>query len=69
MLKSFAGIAILASVAGMAGCATRGETVGTAGRGASGGYGLSAGSAFSTPTGAVLGYEDFPLPPSSVSSP
>jgi len=56
MFKSAIAIALLASVAGLAGCATRGETVGTLG-GAAVGAGLSQGSLLGTAAGGVVGYE------------
>ena len=56
MLKSVFGIAVLAAFVGISGCATRAETVGTAG-GAAAGYGLSGGSAPGTAAGGVVGYE------------
>ena len=56
MYKSAIVIALLASVAGLAGCATRGETVGTLG-GAAAGYGLTGGSVLGTAVGGVAGYE------------
>ena len=56
MFKSAIAIALLASVAGLSGCATRGETVGTLG-GAAVGAGLSQGSLLGTAAGGVVGYE------------
>ena len=55
MYKSALVIALLASIAGLAGCATRGETVGTLG-GAAAGYGLT-GSPLGGAVGGVAGYE------------
>ena len=54
MLKQALGIALIASVVGMAGCASRAETVGTAG-GAAVGYGV--GGAPGAAIGALGGYE------------
>jgi hypothetical protein len=56
MYKSAIVIALLASLAGLAGCATRGETLGTLG-GAAVGYGVSGGSPLGTAVGGVVGYE------------
>jgi len=56
MFKSAIAIALLASVAALAGCATRGETVGTLG-GAAVGAGLSQGSLLGTAAGGAVGYQ------------
>lgn len=54
MIKSTIGIALLASVVGIGGCATRAETVGTFG-GAAVGAGLNGGT-IGTVGGAMVGY-------------
>ena len=56
MYKSAIAIALLASLTALAGCATRGETVGTL-AGAGVGYGATGGSALGTAAGGVIGYE------------
>ena len=55
MLKPSIGVAILASLMGIAGCATQAETVGAAG-GAAIGAAIGNGGALSTVGGAMLGY-------------
>ena len=54
MLKSAISVALLASILGVAGCASRAQTVGTAG-GAAVGYGVTGGSAIGTVAGGVVG--------------
>ena len=56
MFKSSIGIALLAAVFGMSGCASRAETVGTVG-GAAAGNVISGGGALGTVAGGVVGYE------------
>ena len=55
MLKSGIGIAVVASLVGLAGCATKAETIGTAG-GMAAGAAVSNGGTLGTLGGALLGY-------------
>jgi hypothetical protein len=55
MIKSGIGIAVIASLVGLAGCATKAETIGTAG-GAAVGAAVSNGGTIGTLGGAMVGY-------------
>ena len=55
MLKSGIGIALVATLVGLTGCATKAETIGTAG-GAAVGAAVSNGGTLGTLGGAMLGY-------------
>ena len=55
MLRSGIGIALVASLVGLSGCATKAETIGTAG-GMAAGAAVSNGGALGTLGGAMLGY-------------
>ena len=55
MIKSGIGIAVLASFVGLSGCASKAETIGTAG-GMAAGAAVSNGGTLGTLGGALLGY-------------
>ena len=55
MLKSGLGIAVVAALVGLAGCATKDETIGTA-VGAAAGAAVSNGGTIGTLGGAMVGY-------------
>jgi hypothetical protein len=55
MIKSGIGIALVASLVGLSGCATKAETIGTAG-GMAAGAAVSNGGMLGTLGGAMLGY-------------
>jgi len=55
MIKSGIGIALVASLVGLGGCATKAETIGTAG-GMAAGAAVSNGGTLGTLGGAMLGY-------------
>ncbi|MBV9191471.1 MAG: hypothetical protein JO292_00935 [Betaproteobacteria bacterium] len=55
MIKSGIGIALLATFVGLSGCATKAETIGTAG-GMAAGAAVSNGGMMGTLGGAMLGY-------------